>query len=238
MAKNLDDLDLFVDIVNEHHDEVKNGHLNDIYDDAVKRSVTRSVVDYKKEKLEKPKGYKKIIISTAIILAMGFGLGVASTKVVGTYNTNRAVSKIEQEVDDPVVDNTQYGGYNPNTERPNWWYNIYDMASQVLETNLDYDIDTRIYGCYKAMKPYHKEEHMDKLLSCLNSLVHAEGSTYDEKTIEACSYTTFKDYLASKGLEEEEYQDLMQQILATYGRGNINNEELNELLQKLNGGSR
>lgn len=198
------------------------------YENAVKMSVGTPVIPFRTTPKKKPINYKAILCSAALLLAISFG-----AKYIGERrDTQEAYFQSNDILAQVVSDNTHYGDYS-GSERI-WWYDTEKMALDVLDSS-EYDIDTRIYGCYKNMKEYNKLTHMNSLFEEMQKIITANPDKYSEDIKAACSYETFQEYLDAKNLNLDDYQKLMDQVLVAYGKEDRNFEEIAALLNELNG---
>ena len=61
---------------------------------------------------------------------------------------------------------------------------------------------------------------------------------YTEEEIKACLHSSFDEYLESKNITLEDYNKLMEKVIKAYVKEDKSQEEINNLLGELNGGSR
>ena len=132
--------------------------------------------------------------------------------------------------------NTTY--YNGLDEygHPLWDLDAKGAAEETLNSNKEYDIDTRIYGTYTNLKEFERNEFMDEIMRELQRIVQENPLDYSEDEVRACNHATFDDYLASLNMDKEEYLDKMREIKVAYGRNDL--EAVSELLNELKGGAR
>ena len=135
-------------------------------------------------------------------------------------------------------DSFRSNGYNYSEKRTDWWYDIEQMANGVLNENKEYDIDTRIYGCYSRLNEYKKDEFMDAVFKEMSKLIGSTPDAYTDEEIKACLHSSFKEYLDSKGISLEDYTKLMENVIRAYASEDRSQEEIASLLGELNGGSR
>ena len=109
------------------------------------------------------------------------------------------------------------------------------MASDVLNNNKEYDIDTRIYGCFRALNEYDKTEHMNELFSKMSRLIADEPGEYTEDEIKSALHSSFQEYLDSKSITLDEYETIMEKVIKEYAKEDISQEKINDLLDQLNG---
>lgn len=220
--------DLFVNIINDR--QKKNSSS---YDTTLESSLSKSVIPYKPKKVEKPSNYFKIISSVVLIMALGF----STVKIKEEFENREAINDVTTKMAVYVTNNTNYGDYNPDAGEFYWWYDIDSMAKAILDST-DYDIDTRIYGCFRNLKEYKRIATMDELFMKFQKIFTENPTLYDENIVASCNFHSFEQYLDSKGLTLDEYTDKMAEVLESYGLGNpelatVKVTELNN-----NGGSR
>ena len=115
---------------------------------------------------------------------------------------------------------------------------------KIIELIKEYDIDTRIYGCFRALNEYEKESYMNELFSKMSRIIASNPASYSEDEIKSALHSSFQDYLDSKNITLEEYEELMDKIIKAYAKEDKSEEEVASLLSKLNdagtrdGGSR
>ena len=109
------------------------------------------------------------------------------------------------------------------------------MASDVLNNNKEYDIDTRIYGCFRALNEYDKTAHMNELFSKMSRLIADEPGKYTEDEIRSALHSSFQEYLDSKSITLDEYESIMEKVIKEYAKEDISQEKINDLLGQLNG---
>ena len=112
-----------------------------------------------------------------------------------------------------------------------------NVASEVLNTNKEYDIDTRIYGCFRALNEYEKESYMNELFSKMSRIIASNPASYSEDEIKSALHSSFQDYLDSKNITLEEYEELMDKVIKAYAKEDKSEEEVASLLSKLNDAS-
>lgn len=194
---------------------------------------------YQIEKKKKRKGTR----NTAILAICASAVLVSSI-----YGINSELNKIDtrqdfiSSINDGVVENTIYTNtLNADGNGFTWYYkDIDDIANRTLNEHKDIDIDTRIYGTYTSLNDYKKSEYMDDIMQSMQGIVSANPDAYTEDEIRASNNATFKDYLNSLGLDEDEYKKLMDDITLAYGRNDQEKvaELLNRLTEGLNSGGR
>ena len=187
---------------------------------------------------QKPKGMKNLAKKAIIFVALGAGLVVGIHEFKETTTLLDNTLNIRSSIGSVVSENTNTYGYNANEERPYWDYNIANIAKDVLDENKEYDIDTRIYGCYSHLNDYRKHDYMDSIFRSMSKLISANPEGYTEDEIKACLHSTFDEYLDSKGITLEDYEDLMEKVIKAYAKEDKTESEIQDLLSKLNGGSR
>lgn len=208
------------------------------YNEARSKSVkgtsrTSSKARYQPRKQNKPKEYLKnaIIALTAVATIAG-----VSTLGINGMKDLQASSQVNLELATPVRNNTTY--YNGLDEygHPLWDLDAQGAAEETLNSNKEYDIDTRIYGTYTNLKEFERNEFMDEIMRELQRIVQENPLDYSEDEVRACNHATFDDYLASLNMDKEEYLDKMREIKVAYGRNDL--EAVSELLNELKGGAR
>lgn len=194
------------------------------YNDALKHSKSHSRVPYKTRKKAKSKGTMHQVVTTVLAFSLAAGM---TYEAYQEYKTYEEKLNIEHNLGQTVSQNISYGTYNTDRNEYNWW--ISDDAIDNIIKNIEimhpeYDIDTKIYCCYKALPEYNKKEYMDKIVARV---------TPDE---------SFGWYLNRKGLTVEEYVKLMEQILRSYAKTSLEENNRQDLFDELNpdfeGGSR
>lgn len=198
-------------------------------------SINKAPVRNVRRKKSKPKGIKDIAKKIMILTALGASLTMGINTLNEEMDINENKKEIKDSLEEVVVNNTEYGGYNESEQRPYWWYNYSGIAQGILDNN-EYDIDTRIYCAFDKLKEYKKIESMDKIFSKMSQIIASDPSKYDVQTIASSVHPSFCDYLESKGLSLEEYSDLMNKILRCYAEDGRNNDSLSNLLNELNSG--
>ena len=186
MAKDINDLDYTVDVLFNMDGTKKYDRI----DSVVRKSTNCTPTRNTRRKKQKPKGINELAKKAIIFVTLGAGLIVGANAVKDASTTFTKTQEVRKTIGSVVMDNTGYYGYNPNEERPYWDYNTYNMAEDILDKNKEYDIDTRIYGCY------------------------------------------------SKNITLEDYNKLMEKVIKAYVKEDKSQEEINNLLGELNGGSR
>ena len=208
-------------------------------ENAYNLSVNRPMVKNRRTKKKKAMGIKEIATKTIILVALSAGLTVGIHELHEAMEVGENAKEIKNELAAAVTENTEIAGYNKNEQRPYWWYQMDNVASDVLNSNKEYDIDTRIYGCFRALNEYDKTEHMNELFSKMSRLIADEPGGYTEDEIRSALHSSFQEYLDSKSISLSDYESLMNKVLIAYAKGNVNMDEVNELLSELNqGGAR
>lgn len=205
---------------------------------AYEMSTNKKPVRYKTRQKQKPKGIKSITRKAILLIALSSSLVVGGSVLKNQAELSSAKWDIDKNLGSVVRENTNYFGYNENEQRQYWDYDIMDISSDILNKNQEYDIDTRIYGAYKSLNEYRKDEFMNELFQSLQSITQSNPDKFTEDVINACNHSSLNDYLESKGITLDEYQNIMDDILRAYAKDTLNEEEITELLQKLNGGAR
>lgn len=206
---------------------------------AEEMSVNRPKVRNKRRTIQKTKGVKTLAEKAILFVALGSLLTVGAKSIKNTQELNAEVKRIETELGESATANKEYGGFNEQVGEYYWWYDVGGASKDILDNNKNYDIDTRIYGCYNKLGDYDKIEHMDKIFQNMSTLIANDPSKYTEDEIKACMHNSFQDYLDSKSISLSDYESLMNKVLIAYAKGNVNMDEVNELLSELNqGGAR
>lgn len=206
---------------------------------AEEMSVNRPKVRNKRRTIQKTKGVKSLAEKAILFVALGSLLTVGANSIKNTQELNAEVKRIETELGESATANKEYGGFNEQAGEYYWWYDVGGASKDILDNNKNYDIDTRIYGCYNKLGDYDKIEHMDKIFQNMSTLIANDPSKYTEDEIKACMHNSFQDYLDSKSISLSDYESLMNKVLIAYAKGNVNMDEVNELLSELNqGGAR
>ncbi len=234
MDANINDLDYTVNLMGKWNKEKETTRD----DEAYKLSVGRPPVKNARRKMRKPAGIKAIGKKVIIIVALGAGLTVGIHELKAAMEIGESVKEIEKTLAEPVSTNTTVDGYNYTEQRPYWWYDMHEVASDVLENNKEYDIDTRIYGCFRALNEYNKTSYMDELFSKMSRLIADEPGKYTEDEIKSALHSSFQDYLDSKNISLEEYESIMEKVIKAYAREDGSQEQINDLLNQLNAGDR
>ena len=186
------------------------------YNEALKLSKSSSRVPYNCRKKEKNKDIKNKAITTILAFAIATGISYGAYQEYKTFNEKL---NIEQELGQTVRTNKSYGAYDMQNDEYNWWYSdeAIDNIINSLQNNYpQYDIDTKIYCCYKALPEYNKKEYLDKIVSKLTE------------------YESFLWYLNSKGLTEAEYVSQMEEILRSYAKSSLESKKRETLFEELN----
>lgn len=229
-----DDIDKFLDEVKLNKltgiekDEIIKKYWNDerqkSYDEAKKLSQRHSRVPYNSSKKRKKDGTKKQIIATLLVFSLASGMTYATYKEYGTYKEKL---DIEKELSESVLKNKSHGSYSIKDDEYYWWYSdesINNIINSLLQEHPEYDIDTKIYCCYKALPEYKRMDYLDRIVS---------GTT---------SYPNFELYLNSKRMSLDEYIKTMEKVLRSYAKAQIAQEKAESLVEELNetpeGGSR
>ena len=187
----------------------------------------------------RPKNKQRDFVKKAIIgiVATATVLGVGS-KMIDIAKDNVARNEFVNIVADHVNDNVVYTNTLSSDGNGYTWYydDVRKIAQETLNENKDIDIDTRIYGTYLGLNDYQRDEYMDKIMHELQDIVTENPLDYTEEEVRACNHTNFTDYLASLGMEKDDYIRFMRDVTLAYGQNDI--EKVQELLTKLNGGGR
>ena len=213
-------------------------------ENAYNLSVNRPMVKNRRTKKKKAMGIKEIATKTIILVALSAGLTVGIHELHEAMEVGENAKENKNELGASVTENTEIAGYNKNEQRPYWWYQMDNVASDVLNSNKEYDIDTRIYGCFRALNEYEKESYMNELFSKMSRIIASNPASYSEDEIKSALHSSFQDYLDSKNITLEEYEELMDKVIKAYAKEDKSEEEVASLLSKLNdagtrdGGSR
>lgn len=205
-------------------------------DCAMEMSINKPKVKNKRKVVQKTKGVKMLAQKAIIFVALGSLLTVGAKEVKNKQELNTEVKKIETELGLAATENKEYGKFNEGAGEYYWWYDLGGASKDILDNNKNYDIDTRIYGCYNKLSDYDKENHMDKIFQNMSTLIANDPSKYTEDEIKSCMHSSFQEYLDSKQISLTDYEALMNKVLNAYAKGNVNMEEVNELLSELNQG--
>lgn len=197
-------------------------------------SIKTPIVKYNKRKKRKPKGIKDIAVKIIILSGISAGLILGIHELNTAMQIGKNASEIKNIIGGVERDSFRSNGYNYSEKRTDWWYDIEQMANGVLNENKEYDIDTRIFGVYNKMNEYNKNEHMDALFSRMSRIIAENPNGYTKEEIVSCLHSSFQEYLDSKGLNAEEYTDLMNKIIKAYAKDSIDEKELSGLLTNLN----
>lgn len=199
-----------------------NSRMQKVIEESTK---CKPVLDTRVKKT-KPKGMTKIAKKAILFIALGAGIVIGVNEVADIYKT----TQVKEEFASNVFESTQ--NYGNDT----FGYDYDSLALGILNQNKDYDIDTRIYGCYTNL--INKNQNMDEVFKSMSTIIESMPEKYSEEEIKACLHDSLEDYLDSKNITLQDYTTLMNQVLKMYARENKNEEQINELLGKLNGGSR
>lgn len=240
MGANINDLDYTVSKM-FNSDGTRRESINKINeriardDEAYRLSVERPPVKNTRSKKRKPAGIKDIGKKIIIMVALGAGLTVGIHELKQAMEVGENANEIKDALATAVSQNTSVDGYNHTEQRPYWWYDMNKMASDVLNNNKEYDIDTRIYGCFRALNEYDKTEHMNELFSKMSRLIADEPGEYTEDEIRSALHSSFQEYLDSKSITLDEYETIMEKVIKEYAKEDISQEKINDLLDQLNG---
>ncbi len=253
MKNNVNDLDYSVETFFNHDGSKKDTKIDEsiktfFNNDGTKKSSRMDEVVRKSTKCtptknvrrvkQKPKGTKKFAIKIIVLVAVGTGLVTTTSQLKTAIDTTNEAFAVRSTIGSSVSDNINYGSYNPNEQKPYWDYDVDSMAQDVLTKNKEYDIDTRIYGCYSRLNDYRKEFYMNKIFEKMSKIVSSSPDSYTDEEIKACLHGSFDSYLESKGVSRAEYCKIMDEVVRAYAKENISHEEINDLLESMNGGSR
>lgn len=212
----------------------ENNRVNKVIDKSTK---CRPVKNIKKSR-QKPRGTSDLAKKAIIFIALGAGLTIGAHEFKTQADIYKGTLDVKGDIGTSVTSNTEYYGYNKNEEKPYWDYDTENIAKDILNENKEYDIDTRIYGCYTHLNEYQKEEFMDGIFKKMSKLISEAPENYNEDEIKSCLHSSFSEYLDSKGVTLEDYSKIMEKVIRAYAKEEINEEEISNLLGELNGGSR
>lgn len=225
---NMDD-DVFTNIVNSHSDSVRQ-----MAENAYQNSTRVSRQEYDKKKAKCNSNFKYKALSTILAVALAAGITIGGIKTVKNFNNS---TEIMQVLGNTVTGNKIFtGGYDSNNNRE-WYLDTKEIAEDVLNQNKQFDIDTRIYGCYVALDEFNKDIHMQRIYDDMKDIVTANPEKYDESEKYACSFDSFQDYISSKGLTIEEFLSQMKSIVSKYADESITQKDISSMLNELNGDS-
>ena len=231
MENDINDLDYTVNAIfnTKKHDRI---------DDVVRKSTNCIPTRNVKRSKQKPKGMNDLAKKAIIFVSLGAGL-VASAHAIKDFTaTENKTKDIKDSISSVVSENIDYYGYNQNEKKPYWNYDTYNMAKDILDKNKEYDIDTRIYGCYSNLNEYNKNEFMDEIFRTMSKIIGDSPENYTEAEIKSCLHSTFDEYLASKNITLTDYSKLMEKVIRAYAKEDRSQDEIADLLGELNGGSR
>lgn len=202
---NVNDPDVFVKIINDR----QNKRLNS-YDDILKESMSDNIIPFTPVKKNKPAGYGKILTTTLLLIA----IGITAKGLSDSKKNFELKQEITSELAMVVKDNTFYGDYNPDKGEFTWWYDTKRIAQDILNGD-KYDIDFRIYGCYKNLNEYKKLDFMNEIFRNFQKLIAENPNMYSSEVIASCNFPSFDKYLDSLGLSLEEYVNEMEKNFKT-----------------------
>ena len=147
MGANINDLDYTVSAMfnNDGTRRETSNKTNDRIardDEAYNLSVGRPPVKNTRSKKRKPSGIKDIGKKIIIMVALGAGLTVGIHELKQAMDIGENANEIKDTLATVVSANISVDGYNHAEQRPYWWYDMNQMASDVLNNNKEYDIDT------------------------------------------------------------------------------------------------
>ena len=234
MTNDINDLDYTVDVLFNKDGTKKYDRIDNIVRKSTNCTPTRNI----RRKKQKPKGINELAKKAIIFVSLGAGLIVGANAFKDGIDNLNKTQEVRNTIGSSVSENTEYFGYNPNEERPYWDYNTHNMAEDILDKNKEFDIDTRIYGCYSNLNEYKKNEFMDEIFRNMSRLIGDSPEKYTEEEIKACLHSSFDEYLESKNITLEDYTKLMEKVIKAYVKEDKSQKEINNLLKELNGGSR
>lgn len=208
------------------------------FDDVVYKSTDVSPTKNTRSSRQKPRGTKNLAQKAIVFVALGAGLVMGAHEFKEAMETSKGSFAIKGELGNVVSQNTNTYGFNASAQSPYWDYDLPNIAKDVLDNNKEYDIDTRIYGCYSRLNEYKKDEFMDAVFKEMSKLIGSTPDAYTDEEIKACLHSSFKEYLDSKGISLEDYTKLMEDVIRAYASEDRSQEEIASLLGELNGGSR
>lgn len=199
----VNDPELFIKIINDR----QNKKLNS-YDMSLNGSLTDNIIPFTPTKKNKPNGYGKILTTTLLIIA----IGITAKGLSDSKKNFEIKQEISSELAMVVKDNTFYGDYNPTKGEFTWWYDTKRIAEDILNGD-KYDINLRIYGCYKNLNEYKKLDFMNEIFRNFQKLITENPNMYSDEVVASCNYSSFDKYLDSLGLSLEEYVKEMEKEL-------------------------
>ncbi len=219
-------------------DDVEQSEEYERIDTIVSRSTRcKSTRNSRREK-QKPKGINNLAKKAIILVTLGAGLAVGIYETIQVIDTTKKAGELKNSIESVVSDNTFTSRSSIEERSPYWDYDTDGMAYDVLNKNKEYDIDTRIYGCYSKLDKYNRLDCMNEIFLKMNQLISSNPGAYTEAEIEACLHNSFNEYLSSKGIALEDYAPLMEKVIRAYAKEGIEHEQRTSLLGELNGGSR
>ena len=220
----------------EYNDVISmvNKHSYELRQNAQERSIRQSRVKYETRKKTKHAGFKRKLAAIVLAATLTVGLTVQAKNHLNELDAQIA---IETTLAKGVKDATYTTGQMDEYEHPMWYINYEQAARNTLTENKDFDIDTRIYGCYNGLSEYQKDESMNQIYQKMNALVEQTPEEFTQEEINACSYDSFQSYISSKNISLEDYEKLMEEIIDKYATYDRNASEIQKLLDTLNGGS-
>ena len=234
MGKDINDLD-YNDL--DYTMKVFNQEYPNI-DEVVDKSTNCKAIKNKGKTKQKPSGVVKLARKTIVIVCIGASLAAGAYMTYDAGKTQFEGWNLKNELGTVVNENVYTSIADIGKIGNNWVYNIKDIANDTLNTHREYDIDTRIYGCYNQLAKYNQTEYMDQVFEEMNNLIHSNPGDYTQDELRACTFKTFDNYLSSKNLTLEEYKDIMNKLIRGYVKQNDAEEKVEGLKNQVNGGSR
>lgn len=234
MENDINDLDYTVNTLFNSDGTKKNNRI----DSVVRKSTNCSPTKITKKSKQKPKGMNDLAKKAIIFVSLGAGLVVGAHAMKDFTATENKTREVKDTISSVVSENTDYYGYNPYEQKPYWDYDTNNMAKDILDENKEYDIDTRIYGCYSNLNEYKKNEFMDEVFRNMSKMIAEAPENYTEEEIKSCLHSSFDEYLASKNITLADYSKLMEKVIRAYAKEDKSQDEIVDLLGELNGGSR
>ncbi len=230
----MNNLDKFSEQDKEVIDIVNRNFAKARYESIKQESnLDQKKIKYQPSSKNKPKDFlKKAIIGVvASITIIGIG-----NKLVKNANEYMDTLDFNTRISQSVIDNTYFPGSLQEDGKPAIAYNHEKVAQDILEENKELDIDTRIYGAYNQLNEHEKDYNMDLIMQELQKLVTSTPLEYTEAEVRACDHSSFSDYLASLGMDKEEYLSFMKEVKLAYSQNDTT--KVQELLTQLTGGGR
>ena len=120
-----------------------------------------------------------------------------------------------------------------NTKLLNGNLSISDLK---ISDNIEKNPFTIIRAMLNVQLEHEKDYNMDLIMQELQKLVTSTPLEYTEDEVRACNHSSFDDYLASLGMNKDEYLSYMREVKLAYSQNDLTKVE--ELLTQLTGGGR